>query len=89
MPLNLQGLKDDLYTAFTLGEDINPDSEQNLLNQIDAIAMAIDVFVRSGTVETTVTTAVTTAVVGAVPLVPPTLPVGTGTGSGSGLGSII
>lgn len=50
MPLNLQGLKDDLYVAFTLGEDVNPDSEQNLLNQIDAIAMAIDAYVRSGTV---------------------------------------
>ena len=78
MPLNLQGLKDDLYVAFTLGEDVNPDSEQNLLNQIDAISMAIDAYVRSGTVETTVT--VTT--VGQ--LTPPSSVAGEGTGSGTG-----
>lgn len=78
MPLNLQGLKDDLYTAFTLGEDVNPDSEQNLLDQIDAISMAIDAYVRSGTVNTTVT--VTT--VGQ--LTPPTNVAGEGTGTGTG-----
>ena len=88
MPLNLQALKDDLYVAFTLGEDINPDSEETLLNQIDAISIAIDAYIRSGTVNTTVNTAVVTAVAGAVPLVPPTLPAGAGSGTGTGIGNI-
>lgn len=79
MPLNFEGLKGDLYAAFTLGEDVNPDAQQNLIDQVDAIAKAIEAYVKSGTINTTVTT----TVVGATPL--STAPV---VGSGSGSGSI-
>ena len=78
MALDFQGLKDDLLVAFTLGEEINPDSEQLLLDQMEAIARAIETYVKSGTVNTTVT--VTTA----GQLTPPSNVAGTGTGTGTG-----
>ena len=91
MTLNLQGLKDDLYVAFTLGEDVNPESEQNLQEQIDAIAMAIDAYVRSGTVETnivgTIAPGLAATAAGTPPVPQPNaapIPV-----NGTGLGSII
>ena len=48
MPLNFEGLKGDLYAAFTLGEESNPDAQQNLIDQVDAIAKAIEAYVKSG-----------------------------------------
>ena len=48
-----------------------------------AIAQAIDLFVKSGTVNTAVSTSVSTVVVGTAGLTPV---VGTGTGSGTGTG---
>ena len=54
MSLDFQGLKDDLLAAFTLGEEINPDSEQLLLDQMEAIARAIETYVKSGEVKSTI-----------------------------------
>ena len=80
MALDFQGLKDDLLAAFTLGEEINPDAEQALLDQIEGIARAIDTFVKSGEI-----IGVTTVVAGAAT---PALVV-TGTGTQNNKGSII
>ena len=54
MALDFQGLKDDLLVAFTLGEEINPDSEQLLLDQMEAIARAIETYIQSGVVKSTI-----------------------------------
>ena len=78
MALDFQGLKDDLLVAFTLGEEINPDSEQLLLDQMEAIARAIETYVKSGKVNTTVTVTTTGQ------LTPPSNVAGTGTGTGTG-----
>lgn len=54
MALDKNKLKRDLLSAFKLGEEINPEANEILNNQVDAIAKAIDDYIRSGTVETTV-----------------------------------
>jgi len=72
MALNFQGLKDDLLVAFTLGEEINPESEQALLDQVEQIARAIETYVKSGDI-----IGITTIVAGAA--TPALVVSGTGT----------
>jgi hypothetical protein len=87
---NVNAYKKQVWTetskdwAASLSEHISADVTKVLMDEASpAIAQAIDLFIRSGTVNTAVATSVNTAVVGTAGLTPV---VGTGTGAGVGTG---
>lgn len=87
---NVSAYKKQVWTevaedwAKSLSEHISADVTKVLMDEASpAIAQAIDIFIKSGTVNTTVATKVSTVVIGAAGIVPV---VGTGTGAGVGAG---
>jgi|3_EtaG_2_1085321.scaffolds.fasta_scaffold52875_2 hypothetical protein len=91
---NVSAYKKQVWTetskewAASLSEHISTDVTKVLMDEATpAIAQAIDLFIRSGTVNTAVTTAVNTIVVGAAGAIP-VAGTGTGAGIGAGVGTV-
>jgi|13_taG_2_1085334.scaffolds.fasta_scaffold16966_2 hypothetical protein len=85
--LDTDGLKTDLLAAFLPpGTNINPDSQDGLIEQVNKIADAIETYIKSGTINTTVDVKIPplAVAVGAGPAAAPNpvqIPL-TGTGTG-------